>query len=312
MTRSPYRRLAVVTGASRGIGRAIVESLAKAPGSQWSVIATARDGAAMEAYRKEIPEGTERIQIVPGDVCDSTVQEKIEGLVRDNGRLDLLVHNAGIIDPIAPILASGGEKSGSQLSVDTLKAAFDVNFFSAVSLTQKLAPFMQKSGVEGDGNAGSTGPNSLMLFVSSGCATQKFLTPGWMSYCSTKAALLQFACVLAKEESQRVAIDGQEGGRMILSTSLGPGIVDTKMHADIQLEGNRAGQDPGTLQFLAGMKKEGKMRPPAEVGELVARVAERVLGLGEGAEKGDEAGSTIVGTLHGKYLEFAEMAEVVK
>ena len=120
------RKIALVTGASSGIGQATAERLALAG---YKVYGTSRRGA--EA-------GQPSFEMLPLDV---TSDESVEAVVRDvmrlDGRIDLLVNNAGF--SIAP---AGAEES----SIEQARSIFDTNFFGTVRMTRAVVPHMRHQG----------------------------------------------------------------------------------------------------------------------------------------------------------------------
>ncbi len=108
---------AVVTGASSGIGRAIAERLG-AEGAH--VVLAGRTPASMEASKKKIEEAGGRAQVVVADVRDiAQVQELVAAAVRDTGRLDIMVNNAGVSFP-QPILEGDPEEWRVMLETNIL------------------------------------------------------------------------------------------------------------------------------------------------------------------------------------------------
>ena len=113
-------RTALVTGASRGIGRALALGLARAGAD---VAVSARDEALLESVAKEIGELGRRAVVLPADVTDADacrrlVADAVEGL----GQLDVLVNNAGgssFFGPVADLRFSGWEKT-MRLNVDSI------------------------------------------------------------------------------------------------------------------------------------------------------------------------------------------------
>jgi NAD(P)-dependent dehydrogenase (short-subunit alcohol dehydrogenase family) len=117
------RKVALVTGASSGIGQATAERLALAG---YKVYGTSRRGA--EA-------GQPSFEMLPLDVTsDESVEAVIRDVMRLDGRIDLLVNNAGF--SIAP---AGGEES----SIEQARSIFDTNFFGTVRMTRAVVPHMR-------------------------------------------------------------------------------------------------------------------------------------------------------------------------
>src|SRR4051812_43467842 len=120
------KKVALVTGASSGIGAATAERLAQAG---YTVYGTSRRGA--QAGKRSFP-------LLPLDVTnDSSVDNAVRELIRLEGRIDLLVNNAGF--GVAP---AGAEES----SLDQAKAIFDTNFFGIVRMTRAVVPHMRRYG----------------------------------------------------------------------------------------------------------------------------------------------------------------------
>src|SRR5215207_1362176 len=124
----PKGRIALVTGASSGIGEAAAERLAKAG---YKVYGTSRRGAQA---------GKQSFEMLPLDVTsDQSVEAAVSEVMRRDGRIDLLVNNAGF--GVAP---GGAEES----SIDQARAIFETNFFGLVRMTRAVLPHMreQRSG----------------------------------------------------------------------------------------------------------------------------------------------------------------------
>src|SRR5687768_5219128 len=118
--------IALVTGASSGIGEATAERLAKAG---YKVYGTSRRGART---------GQRSFEMLALDVTsDASVEAAVNNLMKLEGRIDLLVNNAGF--GVAP---AGAEES----SLDQARAIFDTNFFGLVRMTRAVVPHMRRQG----------------------------------------------------------------------------------------------------------------------------------------------------------------------
>src|SRR3954447_13275852 len=119
-------RIALVTGASSGIGQATAERLANAG---YKVYGTSRRGAQA---------GKQSFEMLGLDVTsDASVESAVDAIVRREGRIDLLVNNAGF--GVAP---AGAEES----SIDQAKAIFETNFFGLIRMTRAVVPHMRRQG----------------------------------------------------------------------------------------------------------------------------------------------------------------------
>src|SRR5215217_9399687 len=119
-------KIALVTGASSGISQATAQRLAKAG---YKVYGTSRRGA--EA-------GKRSFEMLPLDVTsDESVETAVSEVMRRDGRIDLLVNNAGF--GVAP---AGAEES----SIDQARSIFETNFFGLVRMTRAVVPHMRRQG----------------------------------------------------------------------------------------------------------------------------------------------------------------------
>src|SRR5213592_1207349 len=118
--------VALVTGASSGIGEATAQRLATAG---YKVYGTSRRGATASQRSFEM---------LPLDVTsDASVEAAVREVIRREGRIDLLVNNAGF--GVAP---AGAEES----SIDLAKAIFETNFFGLIRMTRAVVPHMRRQG----------------------------------------------------------------------------------------------------------------------------------------------------------------------
>jgi NAD(P)-dependent dehydrogenase (short-subunit alcohol dehydrogenase family) len=119
-------KVALVTGASSGIGEATAERLAQAG---YKVLGTSRRGARA---------GKLPFEMLTLDVTsDASVQAAVSDVMRSQGRIDLLVNNAGF--GVAP---GGAEES----SIEQAQSIFDTNFFGVVRMTRAVVPHMRRQG----------------------------------------------------------------------------------------------------------------------------------------------------------------------
>ena len=166
--------LFIVTGASRGVGRATALSLCRDHGR--SVLAIARDGAAMEALIKE-PPGTGTIEMLCGDLTDPVFIKKVNSHVGDR-RVMGLVNNAGLLV----------KRSMGEWMADDLTRLFTTNVFAPLMLIQSLA-----------GRLGGSPPGHVVNIGSMGGFHGSVKFPGLAAYSASKAALANLSECLAEE-----------------------------------------------------------------------------------------------------------------
>jgi NAD(P)-dependent dehydrogenase (short-subunit alcohol dehydrogenase family) len=164
-------KTALVTGASRGLGRALAQALAA---DGWHLIISARGADALETVANELPTAT----AVPGDIADSWHRAGLSEAVEVAGGLDLLVNNASTLGAAPlPRLAD--------YPPNALERAFATNVIGPLVLTQSLLPDLRAR-------------HGAVLNISSDAAVEAY--EGWGGYGATKAALDQISHVLSAEE----------------------------------------------------------------------------------------------------------------
>ena len=163
--------VALITGASRGLGRATARALA---GRGWTLVADARRGAGLTDALRGLP----RVIAVPGDVTDPGHRAELAAAVARLGRLDVLVNNASSLGP-SPLPALRDH------DLDELRRVYETNLLAPLALIQLLAGPLTASG-------------GTIFNISSDAAVEAY--PGWGGYGSAKAALDQLTAVLAAEE----------------------------------------------------------------------------------------------------------------
>jgi short-subunit dehydrogenase len=167
---------AVVTGASRGLGFALADSLAA---TGYTLIIDARQGDALREAAAELTANhSGRVVAVPGDIADAVHRQALAAAALAEGGASLLVNNAGTLgaSPL-PALAD--------YPVDALRASFEVNVVAPIALTQLLLPGLRELG-------------GSVLAVTSDAAVDAYA--GWGGYGAAKAGLEQAFSVLAAEE----------------------------------------------------------------------------------------------------------------
>jgi NAD(P)-dependent dehydrogenase (short-subunit alcohol dehydrogenase family) len=161
--------VAIITGASRGLGLALATGLSEAG---WRLVVDARTESALTAAAEWI--GGD-VVTVPGDVRDPAHQA---ALLDAAGEVDLLVNNAGILGP-------SPQPKLSAYPLDALREVYEVNVLAPLALTQLALPVLRSRG-------------GAVVNVTSDAAVEPY--EGWGGYGSAKAAVEQASAVLAAEE----------------------------------------------------------------------------------------------------------------
>ncbi len=176
--------VALITGASRGLGLALARVLAE---GDWDLVVDARGADALEAAAASLAEaGHGRVTAVAGDVSDPAHRQRLVDVARAVGGLDLLVNNASILGPSPqPVLAD--------YPLDVLERVYAVNVSAPLALVQLCLPLLEASTA-----SGRQGRVGCILNVTSDAGVEGY--EGWGGYGSSKAALEQLSRVLAAEK----------------------------------------------------------------------------------------------------------------
>ncbi len=195
MTHILNGRVVAITGASRGIGAATAREFARL-GAKVVLMARSRDAIAELAG--EIGQAA---LAVPCDVARYwEVEAAFNASVQTFGALDVVINNAGVIEPVARIEDTDPEAWGQVI---------DINLKGTFNGIRAALPHMAKNG-------------GTILNISSGAATNPL--EGWSHYCASKAAALMLTRSVHKEM-------GEKGIRAL---GLSPGTVATRMQVEIK------------------------------------------------------------------------------
>lgn len=180
--------VAIITGASKGLGRALAAELA---GRGWRLVLDGRDAEALRSAAAGLAHaaaesgaggptggGDAVVRAVPGDVTDPAHRAELVAAAEQLGGVDLLVNNASALgaEPLVPL---------AELPVAGLQRALEVNVTAPLALVQAALPALRAA-------------SGSVLNVSSDAAVEAY--PEWGGYGASKAALDHLSAVLAVEE----------------------------------------------------------------------------------------------------------------
>ncbi len=232
--------IAILTGASRGIGAAMARGLAK-PGTRLITLAR-REDPELAAYARSQDAQLEQLSVDLSDLnaVEAAAQRICASLPRDASRY-LLINNAGTVHPIAgtDALADGA----------AIASAFNLNVSAVMLLTARFLAAVEDLKAD-----------RRVLNISSGAGRNP--NAGWGVYCATKAALDMYSRVVKAEQ-------GADGARIV---ALAPGIVDTDMQVAIR------SSDPESFPALAKFQEfhaTGKLSSPANVASRILAYLDR-------------------------------------
>lgn len=187
-------KVALVTGASRGIGAAIAKRLA-ADGANVA-ITYAKDAAAADAVIKTIEQSGGKAFAVQADAADANaVKAAVDQTAKKFGRIDVLVNNAGTAIP----------KPFADATLEEIDRVIDINVRGVMVATQAALKHM---------------PNGGRIISIGSCVGERIMTPGLTPYSATKGAVKMFTQGLAREV----------GSRGITVNNVQPGPIDTDLN----------------------------------------------------------------------------------
>jgi NAD(P)-dependent dehydrogenase (short-subunit alcohol dehydrogenase family) len=235
-------RTALITGAGRGIGRAVALGLADAGAH---VILLARTAGQLEETRAHLRKSgvpAQRIRVVPADLADEDQRGHAMAAVLAAGRVDILVNNAATVEPLGPTAG---------INAEDLRLAFEVNVVAPAVLTAAVLPGMLEAGW------------GRVVNVSSGIVANPAGMVRGNAYAATKAAL----------EAHTVNLAAELRGTGVTVNAYRPGGVDTAMQAWIRR------QDPGRIgaglheRFNRNYAEGTLITPEHSAAVLLARLA---------------------------------------
>ena len=225
--------VAIVTGASRGLGEAVAGGLARAG---WSLVIDGRDPttllASADQIRAHATPGA-RVFAVAGDITDADHRHALTAAAFELGGLDLVVNNAGT-------LGASPLPSLADYPLGDLRVAFEVNVVAPLGLVQDALPLLLDAA------------HPRVLNITSDAAVEAY--EGWGGYGAGKAALEHLGAVLAVEFPS------------LTVWSVDPGDLRTAMHQaafpgeDISDRPGPASVVPAFLELIAGDRPSGRYR----------------------------------------------------
>ena len=189
------QRIALITGASRGLGAVLARLLA---GRRYDLVLNARGPADLEQVANELRGRGATVVTRAGDITDPITRHALVDAAAELGGLDLLVNNASELGGIAPL---------AELALDRLERVLRVNVVAQVALVQRALPLLAHR-------------QGLVVNISSDAAQGAY--PGWGAYGASKAALDLI--------SRTLAVEVQASGVAVISVD--PGDMRTRMHQE--------------------------------------------------------------------------------
>jgi NAD(P)-dependent dehydrogenase (short-subunit alcohol dehydrogenase family) len=167
-----HNKVALVTGASRGLGLALARELAE---RGWTLIIDGRGAAALEAARAELAPRTQVVAIA-GDIADPAHRQALAAAASELGGLAAVVNNASVLGP-------SPQPALLDYPIDQIERVYQVNVFAPLGLLQVLRTSLK--------------PDARIVNISSDAGVEAYT--GWGGYGSSKAALEQLSAILAAE-----------------------------------------------------------------------------------------------------------------
>lgn len=224
----------IVTGASRGLGAAVASWLATAGGR---VALVARQEHRLEAVARRVRAlGGEALAVAADIAAADDCRRVAEATVARFGRIDALVNNAGVIEPLSMAAKADPAAWRYNIAVNLLGPFYLARF--------ALSALRARHG--------------RIVNVSSGAAHHPISAAS--AYCAAKAGLTHLSRVLAAEEPD------------VTVMAMRPGVVDTDMQARLRQEGPSA-MPPTEAEYYARLKQDGKLEPAWVPARVVAWMA---------------------------------------
>jgi len=188
-------RVAIVTGASRGLGEVIARALAQ---RGYGLVIAARNPDPLHDVAESLARHGSTVVAIDGDVTDASVRARLVSAARELGGLDVLVNNASELGGIGPLM---------EFDVQRFGRVFPVNTGAPIALVQLAVPLLGER-------------RGLIVNITSDAAQGAY--PGWGPYGASKAALELLTRTLATELRDRG----------VSAVIVDPGDMRTRMHQE--------------------------------------------------------------------------------
>lgn len=221
----PVRKTALITGASRGLGLALAQALAR---DAWRLIIDAQGQDDLYKAAETLSDRTE-VTAIPGDISNPAHQAALAQAAASAKGIDVLINNASFLGP-------SPQPELLEYPLETLARVFQVNVFGPLGLFQSVFPYLKK--------------DAVVINVSSDAGVEAY--PGWGGYGASKAALEQLSAVLAAENAD------------LHIYWVDPGDMNTQMHQeafpgeDISDRPLPEESVPGFISLISGSLPSGR------------------------------------------------------
>ncbi len=228
-------QIAIVTGGSRGLGRAVAEVMAAAGAS---VVVASRNAPELDEVVRGIRHAGGKALAYAADVADERqVQELVLSAERWVGAATILVNNAGVLEPMAPL---------ARTDATTWLRHIAVNVGGVYLAARAVLPGMLERGY------------GRIINVSSGAARRA--TAGWTAYCASKAAVDQL--------TRALALEIEDTG--VTTCAFDPGLMDTEMQERIR---RSSAEDFPRVEEFRELERQQKLRDPHDAARVLAYLA---------------------------------------
>ena len=229
--------VAIITGASRGLGLTLARQLAA---QGWALVLDARGADALGAAEAELAPLT-TIVALPGDITDPAHRTALVEAARELGGLDAVVNNASLLGP-------SPQPSLADYPLSDLRRVYEVNVIAPLALLQEALPLLR--------------PGGRIVDITSDAAVEPY--EGWGGYGSSKAALEQLTAVLGAEHPE------------LRVYRVDPGDMRTQMHQEAfpgEDISDRPLPDvavPGLIELLEGELPSGRYQAQSMIKQVVS------------------------------------------
>jgi 3-oxoacyl-[acyl-carrier protein] reductase len=231
------RKIAIITGSGRGLGRASAIEMARAGAS---VVILSRTITELKDTENEIMALGAKVIVQQADVSKpADIKKVIDKAISHFGRIDILMNNAAIIGPIKPI--HGVKK-------EEWEAAMNTNLHAVFLFSTGVVPYMTKQG------------GGKIINVTSGLG--EMVKPLFGVYSVAKAGVIHLTRIMAEElRDCNIKVNG-----------LDPGVIDTRMQDELRNLGSSVLGEEVYIEFKS-LKDKGYLSPPEKIARLAVFLA---------------------------------------